>query len=66
MNMHYSRKIFSPYLRQYAGIESEIIDLLQGRMPNTVFAKHYFRPNLQQYNKKVLFALNKLKKEIEK
>jgi intergrase/recombinase len=51
MNMHYSRKIFSPYLRQYAGIESEIIDLLQGRIPNTVFTKHYFRPNLQQYNK---------------
>ena len=49
--MHYSRKIFSPYLRQYAGIESEIIDLLKGRIPNTVFTKHYFRPNLQQYNK---------------
>jgi intergrase/recombinase len=51
MNMHYSRKIFSPYLRQDAGVESEIIDLLQGRTPNTVFTKHYFRPNLQQYNK---------------
>ena len=65
MNMHYSRKIFSPYLRQYAGIESEIIDLLKGRIPNTVFTKHYFRPNLQQYNKWLLDALNKLKKEIE-
>jgi intergrase/recombinase len=66
MNMHYCRKIYSSYLRQYAGIESEIIDLLQGRTPNTVFAKHYFRPNLQEYNKKVLDALTKLKQEIER
>ncbi|MDQ3968671.1 MAG: hypothetical protein M3275_09800 [Thermoproteota archaeon] len=65
MNMHYCRKVYSSYLRQYAGIESEIIDLLQGRTPNTVFAKHYFRPNLQQYSEKVLTALHKLKQEIE-
>ena len=62
MNMHYCRKIFASYLRQYAGIESEIIDLLQGRTPNTVFAKHYFRPNLQKYRQKVLDALEKLQK----
>jgi intergrase/recombinase len=65
MNMHYCRKIYSSYLRQYAGIESEIIDLLQGRISNTVFAKHYFRPNLQQYTEKVLDALDKLKQTIE-
>jgi hypothetical protein len=64
MNMHYCRKIYSSYLRQYAGIESEIIDLLQGRIPNTVFAKHYFRPNLQQYTKKVLDALKQLQKRM--
>jgi intergrase/recombinase len=52
MNMHYCRKIYSSYLRQYGGIESEIIDLMQGRIPSTVFAKHYFRPNLQQYTQK--------------
>jgi intergrase/recombinase len=62
MNMHYCRKIYSSYLRQYAGIESEIIDLMQGRIPSTVFAKHYFRPNLQQYNKKVLDALKRLQR----
>lgn len=66
MNMYYCRKIFASYLRQSAGIESEIIDLLQGRIPNTVFAKHYFRPNLQQYyTKKILDALEKLRQEIE-
>ena len=62
--MHYCRKIYSSYLRQYAGIESEVIDLLQGRTPNTVFARHYFRPNLQQYTEKVLNALDKLHQEI--
>jgi hypothetical protein len=65
MNMHYCRKIYSSYLRQYVGIESEIIDLMQGRIPSTVFAKHYFRPNLQQYTKKVLDALKQLQKRIE-
>jgi hypothetical protein len=64
MNMHYCRKIYSSYLRQYAGIESEIIDLMQGRIPSTVFAKHYFRPNLQQYTGRVLDALKELQQAI--
>ena len=29
-------------------IESEIIDLLQGRIPKSIFAKHYFRADLRQ------------------
>jgi intergrase/recombinase len=44
MNMAYCRKIFATYLRTH-GIEQEIIDLLQGRAPRSVFARHYFRPN---------------------
>ena len=64
MNMYYCRKIFASYLRQSAGIESEIIDLLQGRVPKTVFARNYFRPNLDLYRDKILTALNQLKKEI--
>jgi intergrase/recombinase len=66
MNMHYCRKIFASYLGQSAGIESEIIDLLQGRISKSVFARHYFRPNLQQYTKKILDALQELKLELEK
>jgi intergrase/recombinase len=42
--MAYCRKIFATHLRTH-GIEQEIIDLLQGRAPKSVFAKHYFRPN---------------------
>jgi intergrase/recombinase len=43
MNMAYCRKIFATHLRTH-GIEQEIIDLLQGRAPRSVFARHYFRP----------------------
>jgi Archaeal phage integrase len=43
MNMAYCRKIFATYLRTH-GIEQETIDLLQGRVPKSVFARHYFRP----------------------
>ncbi|HEX6281291.1 MAG TPA: integrase [Nitrososphaera sp.] len=64
MDMRYCRKIFSSHLRQ-SGIESEIIDLLQGRVPNSVFARHYFTPSLD-YRDKVINALNKLKEQIEK
>jgi intergrase/recombinase len=42
MNMAYCRKIFATYLRTH-GIEQEIIDLLQGRTPKSVFAKHYYK-----------------------
>ena len=44
MNMKYCRKIFGTYLRQN-GIESEFIDVLQGRVPQSVFARHYYRPD---------------------
>jgi intergrase/recombinase len=45
MKMSYCRKIFATYLR-VNGIEQEIIDLLQGRIPKSVFARHYFRPDI--------------------
>jgi intergrase/recombinase len=47
------------HLRQ-TGIESEIVDLLQGSVPKSVFARHYFTPGLD-YSDKVLISLNKLK-----
>ncbi len=43
MNMAFCRKIFATHLRNNR-IEPEIIDLLQGRIPKSVFARHYFRP----------------------
>jgi intergrase/recombinase len=61
--MAYCRKIYASWLRQ-SGIESEIVDLLQGRVPKTVFARHYFTPSLD-YRDKVIRALAKLKDRIE-
>jgi len=61
--MGYCRKIFASYLRQSAGIEGEIVDLLQGRVPKSVFARHYFTPSIE-YRQKVLGAIQKLEQAI--
>jgi intergrase/recombinase len=63
MQMKYCRKIYASYLRQNGGIESEIVDLLQGRVPRTVFARHYFRPSAD-YKDRVLAALKTLRQKI--
>jgi len=63
MNLKYCRKIYASWLRQKAGIESEIVDLLQGRVPKSVFVRHYLTPSLD-YKDKVLQALNELKQKI--
>jgi len=52
MQMSYCRKIFGRYLRMQA-IESETIDLLQGRIPKSVFARHYFRPDFDEQCRKI-------------
>ena len=61
--MAYCRKIYASWLRQ-SGIESEIVDLLQGRVPKMVFARHYFTPSID-YIDRVIRALDKLKQQIE-
>jgi intergrase/recombinase len=50
-NVHtkYCRKIFATYLRNN-GIEQEIIDLLQGRIPKSIFVRHYYRPDLERFD----------------
>jgi Archaeal phage integrase len=62
-HMAYCRKIYGSWLRQ-SGIESEIVDLLQGRVPKSVFARHYFTPSLD-YKDRVIRVLDKLKQQIE-
>jgi len=64
MLMKYCRKIYATWLRQN-GIEVEFIDLLQGRTPTSVFAKHYNRPNFKVELKKVKRRLDKLKKKLQ-
>ena len=63
MNMSYCRKIFATYLRT-KGIEQETIDLLQGRIPKSVFARHYFRPDFENTQNEIRRSLNILRNEI--
>jgi intergrase/recombinase len=58
MRMSYCRKIFATHLRT-SGVEQETIDFLQGRVPRSVFARHYFRPDFKN-DKRVVKALDKL------
>ncbi len=47
--MSYCRKIFATFLRN-EGVESELIDLLQGRIPNSIFVRHYYRPDSSKFD----------------
>lgn len=63
LNMYYCRKIFATYLRM-KGVESEFIDILQGRIPPGIFARHYFRPDFANNQKRIGKLLQQLYKEI--
>lgn len=64
MRMSYCRKIFGTWLRKN-GIETELIDMLQGRIPSTVFGKHYYRPSFEQERDRVSEKIRALYKELE-
>ena len=49
-NLNYCRKIFATYLRTN-GVEQEVIDLLQGRLPKSIFLRYYYRPDFEVYTK---------------
>jgi intergrase/recombinase len=64
MNMYYCRKIFATFLRN-KGIEHEIIDLLQGRIPKSMFLRHYYRPDINDViTKKIRPVLDEMMKEL--
>lgn len=63
-DMRFCRKVFTTHLRQNGNIPAEIIDALQGRIPASVFTRHYFTPSLE-YRKKILDAIQELKQNIE-
>ena len=44
MNISICRKIFATFLRN-EGVEQELIDLLQGRIPKSVFVRHCYKSN---------------------
>lgn len=64
MNMCLCRRIFASWLIQ-SGIDSNTVDMLSGRVPSSVLARHYQTPDLS-LGQRVLAAVDKLQKEIEK
>jgi hypothetical protein len=58
-HLKYCRAIFATYLRKQ-GIESEVIDIYQGRVPTSVFAAHYLKTNIKDDRQRVLSAVQSL------
>jgi intergrase/recombinase len=57
------RKLFATTLREN-GISEEVIDLLEGRIPQSVFLRHYYKPDLlRSTREKVLEAAKPLIKQ---
>jgi intergrase/recombinase len=62
-DMRYTRKLFASFLRQ-EGIQPELVDMLQGRVPPSVLTRHYLVPH-STFKEDVLKALEKLQRAIE-
>jgi len=64
MNIYYCLKIFATFLRN-KGIEPEIVDLLQGRIPKSIFLRHYYRPDINEIiTKRIRPVLDELMREL--
>jgi intergrase/recombinase len=63
MYMHYTRKIFASWLR-HSGIQPEIVDMLQGRVSQSILTRHYLVPK-PSFKEDVLNALQELQKQLQ-
>jgi hypothetical protein len=59
MRMNYCRKIFGTHLR-YSSIESEMVNLLEGRLSPDIFVRHYWSPTIKQNIELIRNAINSL------
>lgn len=59
VKMGYCRKIFATWMRE-RGVAAEIIDLYQGRIGKSVFARFYFRPDAAKERNRIRRLLPKL------
>ncbi len=57
------RKIWATFMRQ-RGIDPEVIDLLQGRTPKSIFLRHYYRPDITAILSPVRENLRLLREEL--
>ena len=63
MEMYLTRKIFASWLIK-SGIDSNTVDLLSGRVPQSVLVRHYQAPD-STLSTRVLTAMDSLSKQIE-
>ena len=63
MDMRYCRKLFASWLRK-EGIAPEIVDLLQGRVSQSILTRHYLALS-QNMKDDVLKALEKLQMQLQ-
>lgn len=42
-----------------------MIDLLQGRVPRSIFLRHYYKPNFEEECERIRGTLAKLRNEID-
>jgi hypothetical protein len=47
--MRYCRKLFTTYMCKH--VDTELVDLLLGRVPSSIFARYYNRPNYFELQK---------------
>jgi hypothetical protein len=59
-HMAFARKIFATWARRYVG--PEIVDLIEGRAPASIFARHHYRPDFRTELEKLRNALPELRK----
>ena len=59
-HMAFARKIFATWARRH--VDPEIVDLIEGRTPGSVFAAHYYRPDFRTQLDKIRTALPELRK----
>jgi intergrase/recombinase len=62
-DMRFARKIFASHLRA-SGIQPEIIDLLQGRVSQSILTRHYLVPK-PSFKEDVLNALQELQNQLQ-
>jgi intergrase/recombinase len=61
-DMRYCRKLFASHLRN-EGIQPEIIDMLQGRVSQSILTRHYLVPK-PSFKDDILKALEQLQRQL--
>ncbi len=63
MKIKYCRKIYASWLKQHGGIDTEIINMIQGRIGKDVFLRHYMTPS-NNFKDGVLTSVEQLQKQL--